>query len=240
MAGWACPPRAPAECGASSRTTPARCPPRRQGLGRGAGSTRGWPAAAAPAQPARGVADAATRQRRGPRRRGRRGGAGGRGGDAEWRRRTTGAGVRLGFGGDRGARASGSRTPAAGFWPLGYMGWAEKYGGMKFFWALGMAGAPYRAITGPPPLAAPLALAATLLEEPAARPSAAGGCSLPPVRWERAQAHPPRPRVLSTSSTCWPFSMFYGWARFRLFLRIRAREEADPTVWSSVRYYFVF
>ena len=30
------------------------------------------------------------------------------------------------LGGDRGALASGSRTPAAGFWPLGYMGWAEK------------------------------------------------------------------------------------------------------------------
>jgi len=81
---------------------------------------------------------------------------------------------------------------------------------------------------------APLALAATLLEEPAARPSAAGGCSLPPARWERAQAPP---RVLSTGSTCRPFSTFYGWAHFRLFLRIRAREEADPNVSSSVRYY---
>ena len=150
MAGWACPPRAPAGCGASSRTAPARCPPRRQGLGRGAGSTRGWPAAAAPAQPARGVADAATRQRRGPRRRGRRGGAGRRvhrrsfcarghrRGNAEARggevnegapaagarsmrgrrgpgrsggggRRSTGAGVRLGFGGDGGARGVASR-----------------------------------------------------------------------------------------------------------------------------------
>ena len=78
-----------------------------EGRGRGAGSTRGRPAAGAPAQPARGVADAATRQRRGPRRRGRRGGAGRRG---EVDERAPGAGAEADDDGSRegeaGAKAS--------------------------------------------------------------------------------------------------------------------------------------
>ena len=121
MAGWACPPRAPAGCGASSRTAPARCPPRRQGLGRGAGSPtpRRGNAEARGGEVDEGAPAAGAKLTRGCWGPGRSGG-GGR------RARACGQDRVRSLGGDRGARASGSRTPAAGFWPLGYMGWAEK------------------------------------------------------------------------------------------------------------------